>query len=169
MLVTWLPIYPKAQRLKASNRSKPDSSGFRNRDTSGTNVAQMKHNPGSIRNEAFPVLKLYYNQPQSSQHPNQGTAMPHPARFYFLFFKLASNKTVLFVCGLAARRGVMRKNYFRLRAGSPQRRDAPEKFICLRAGSPQRCDVSEKFFSSAGAEAARRGVMCRKKFFSSAG
>ena len=34
----------------------------------------VKNNPGSIRNEAQPVLNLYYNQAQSRQHPKRGTA-----------------------------------------------------------------------------------------------
>ena len=38
------------------------------------NLTTIKHNPGSIRNEALPVLNLYYNQAQSRQHPKRGTA-----------------------------------------------------------------------------------------------
>ena len=37
----------------------------------------IKHNPGSIRNEALPVLMLYYNQAQSRQHPKRGPACTH--------------------------------------------------------------------------------------------
>ena len=49
----------------------------------------VKHSPGRIRNEALPVLnfrnealtvlKLYYNQAQSSQHPKRGTASTQAA------------------------------------------------------------------------------------------
>ena len=37
-------------------------------------MIKMIINPASIRNEAQPVLNLYYNQTQSSQHPKRGTA-----------------------------------------------------------------------------------------------
>ena len=36
-------------------------------------MIKMVINPASIRNEAQPVLNLYYNQAQSSQHPKRGT------------------------------------------------------------------------------------------------
>ena len=36
-------------------------------------MIKMIINPASIRNEAQPVLKLYYHQAQSSQHPKRGT------------------------------------------------------------------------------------------------
>ena len=32
----------------------------------------MKHNPASAREEAFPVLVLYDDEAQSSQHPRRG-------------------------------------------------------------------------------------------------
>ena len=37
-------------------------------------LSRIKHNPASIRNEAQPVLSLNYDQAQSSQHPKRGRA-----------------------------------------------------------------------------------------------
>ena len=56
----------------------------------------MKHNPAITREEAFPVLVLYYDEAQSSQHPKEGisstgvvlrrsTIQPAPERRQFQY------------------------------------------------------------------------------------
>ena len=72
----------------------------------------------------------------------------------------------LFVCGLAARRGLMcRKSSFRLRAGALY---VPEKLFSSAGWQPARRDVAKEFVSSAGWQPAE-ALYVPEKLFSFAG
>ena len=97
-------------------------------------------------------------------------------------------RRVRFVCGLAARRGLRcagkalfaaagwqpadglcQKRSFRLRAGSPQRRDVAKSSCRLQAGCPQRPYVPKKLFSFRRLRAGSPQKPFAGKLFSSAG